>query len=101
MKKVTVSASLEYDCLIGSGLLAECGARFRAFGGSDKLMLVTDDKVASYYLENCKEMLQKAGFRVFSFVIANGEKSKNSDSYLRLLNTLAEHHFTRTDSIAA
>ncbi len=101
MKKVTVHASKSYDCLIGSGLLAECGPRFAAFGGSDKIMLVTDDKVASYYLETCENHLRQAGFRVYTFVIENGEKSKNSDSYLRLLNTLAEHHFTRTDSIAA
>ena len=101
MKRVSVNASAAYDCLIGSGLLNKSGELIRKLAGTDKIMVVTDDKVAGFYLEKLKNNLAAAGFDVFEFVIENGEKSKNGDSYLKLLNALAENHFTRSDSIAA
>ena len=43
MKKVTVSASSEYDVLIGAGLLTAAGKLLKdVLPGADKLAVITD-----------------------------------------------------------
>ena len=45
--------------------------------------------------------LQCAGFQVISFVFPAGEASKNGQTFLQLLNFLAENHITRSDCLIA
>ena len=98
MKTVKVSASKEYEVIIGSGLLLSAGEKFRAVAPkAEKAAIVSDDNVAPIYLEKVEKSLQAQGFQVCSFVFPHGEGSKNGRTYLEILNFMAANHISRSD----
>lgn len=101
MKTVTVNASKTYDIIIGSGILETIGSRVQALGGAEKVCIVSESTVFPLYGEDVKSSLQDAGFQVEAFVFPAGEASKNGQTFLALLNFLAEKKLTRSDMIVA
>lgn len=101
MKTVHVKASRSYDVLIGSGLLASLGSRAAAMKKVKKVCIVSDSNVWPLYGETTKKSLLDAELDAVEFVFPAGEASKNAETYLRLLNFLAENQLTRTDLIVA
>ena len=101
MKTITVNASEKYECIIGAGVLNHVSDYIKNLTSTEKIMIVSDDKVAELYLDKVKNNLMEAGFKVYQFIIENGEKSKNANNYIRLLNVLAENYFTRSDAMIA
>ncbi len=101
MNKVHVKASKEYDVLIESGLIKKCGSYIKEVLHSDKVVIVTDDKVADLYLEDVKTTLMQNGIFFSVYIFKNGEVSKNAETYLDLLQFLAQNHINRKDSIIA
>lgn len=101
MKTVSVTASRNYEVKIGRGLLDRAGEALRSLTRTDNIAIVTDSNVAPLYLDRVQESLRAAGYRVQSFVFPAGEPSKNGETYLKLLGFLADHHLTRTDTVAA
>lgn len=63
--------------------------------------VVTDENVEKLYLSQCKESLDNAGFEVYSFTVAAGEQSKSGQTYLNLMEFLAEIPLTRSDVLIA
>jgi len=57
--------------------------------------------VAPLYLNRVKDSLERAGFRVHSFVFPAGEDQKNGGTYLKLLEFLAARRLTRADGLIA
>ena len=101
MKTVTVSASKEYDVLIGTGLLAKLGDKVAKVVKPGKAVIVSDSNVWPLYGEAAANSLAKAGFEVTNYVFPAGEESKCGSVYLDLLNFLAENHVTRSDCLVA
>lgn len=101
MTTVPVNASRQYDVRIGAGLLSDTGVALRRVCGGDSVMLVCGDIVESLYADVVQRSLESAGYRVCRFVYPHGEASKTAETYLSLLNALAEHGLTRSDCIAA
>ena len=101
MKTVHVTASADYDVLIGSGLLPELGKRAKALSKARKVCIVSETNVFPLYGSTAETSLRDAGFEVVSFVFPSGEESKNGNTYLSLLNFLAESQLTRSDLIVA
>ncbi|MBQ2999467.1 MAG: 3-dehydroquinate synthase, partial [Clostridia bacterium] len=102
MKRITINASTNYDIVIGNGILQEAGTYCKnALGGVCRVCVVTDDTVASLYLERVRSSLECAGFSVESFVFPHGEASKNTDTLVALWEFLAEHRLTRSDALVA
>ncbi len=101
MIKVKVDASKSYEILIGRGLLAKAGELISPFMKTKTAVLVTDDKVASIYLDTVLSSLKKEGISAKTFIFPNGEKSKNSDTYIKILNFMAEHKICRKDTLIA
>lgn len=99
MKTVTVKASKTYDIYIENGLLDKAGEYISRVVKGKKLCIVTDDNVAPLYLDRVKKAL--CDFELCEFVIKNGEGSKNAESFIAILNFLAENHLTRSDSLVA
>lgn len=66
---------------------------------ASKIMLVSDDHVAPLYLEPLRT--EFSDYEVHECVIGAGEKHKNSDSWQKILNALAENGFTRNDALVA
>ena len=101
MKTVRVSASKSYDVLIGAGLLNTLGSHAAAMKKVKKVCIVSESNVWPLYGSAAKKSLLDAGLDAVEFVFPAGEESKNAQTYLNLLNFLAENHLTRTDLIVA
>ena len=101
MITVPVKASKEYNIHIGTGLMDRAGEYLRTVTKGDSVMLVCGDIVNSLYADRVTAALEQAGYRVARFVYPHGEQSKTPDTYLALLNALAEQGITRSDTILA
>lgn len=101
MKTVSVTASKHYQILIGSGLLPTLGQEVKKLGKAEKVCIVSESTVWPLYGGQAEESLKNAGFEVSSFVFPAGEASKNGNTYLTLLNQLAESRLTRSDVLVA
>ena len=101
MIKVRVEASKSYDILIEKGLLYRAGEYILPIAKTKEAVVVTDDKVAGLYLDILITSLEKSGINAIVFIFENGEKSKNSDTYIKLLNFMAEHKICRNDLLIA
>lgn len=101
MKIVTIEASRGYDVIIGSGLLTQLGSYASKLVGTCKVAIVSDSNVWPLYGEKATSALESHGFTVCNFVFPAGEESKNGETYLNILNFLAEQQLTRSDLLIA
>jgi len=102
MKTIKVSASKEYDVIIGSGLIESAASYIKPLAANaERAAIVSDDNVAPIYLEKLEKSLNSAGFETVSFVFPHGEASKNAATYVQILNFLAAAHITRSDLVIA
>ncbi len=100
MRTVPVKASRSYDVKIGSGLLKTLGTEAAIFC-SGSAVIISDSNVSPLYGQIAKESLENAGFSVISLVFPAGEESKTGQTYLALLQQLAQHQINRSDLLIA
>ncbi len=101
MTEIKVTTSRSYNVKIQSGLLERAGEEIKEYCKNGVCTVVTDDKVSALYYERLERSLKNAGICAVQFVFPNGEASKNAETYLALLNFLAEKQMTRSDPIVA
>lgn len=101
MKIIHVTASTEYDVKIGSGLLAQLGAEVANVCKVGTAAIISDSNVWPLRGEAAAASLLNAGYKVVHYAFPAGEESKNGDTYLAILNFLAENQITRSDCIVA
>ena len=101
MTSLTVRASRPYEVKIGNGQLSHLGEEAATLVTGRTAALVSDSHVAPLYLDRAREAMEAAGFRVCAFVFPAGEASKNGQTYLELLEFLAEQKVTRSDLLVA
>jgi len=101
MTTIHVSASRDYDVDIGAGLLDTLGSRAAELIRGRHAAVISDTNVAPLYLARAEESLKAAGFAVSPFVFPAGEESKNGETWLALLEYLAQEHLTRSDVLIA
>ncbi len=101
MNTVTVSASKQYEIRIGSGLLSGLGKAIRSLAAPKTVCLVSESTVFPLYGAAAVSSLESAGLNVVCFVFPAGEERKNGETYLELLNFLAQNQLTRSDWIVA
>lgn len=101
MRTLAVRASKTYDIYISDRLLGEAGDYLRKIVGGNIAAMVTDDLVDRLYSEIVEKSLANSGYRVVKFVIARGERSKNAENYLRLLDFLSVNKLSRSDVVVA
>ena len=101
MRKVTVNASKTYDILIEKGALDRIGALVHDIVGGGKVCIISDSNVAPIYMERVKNSLSKEGIKTAEYIFPAGEKSKNAQTFIEILNYLAEKGFTRKDTLIA
>ena len=102
MKTVRVQASVHYDILIEKGSLDRCGEyASHVFKTGSKAAIITDDTVASLYLERVKTSLEQAGYTVLSYIFPHGEDSKSAETLFCIYDFLVSEQVTRSDFIVA
>ena len=101
MTTIEIHASTSYSVAIGSGLLQTLGPKAAALGGAKKVCIVSDSNVWPLYGAAADTSLHAAGFDVSAFIFPAGEASKNGNTFLELLNFLAENRLSRSDLLVA
>ena len=101
MTRIHVSASKEYDVLIERGLFSQIGALCRNVVRGKKCVVVSDSHVAPLYMDAAIASLREAGFDASGYTFPAGEASKCGETYLDLLETLAQRQITRSDLLVA
>ena len=101
MNTVQVKASRSYEVHIGAGLLQTLGEKTAALVKGRTAAIVSDDTVCALYGAQARRSLEQAGFHVVIYEFPHGEQSKNGETYLNLLNFLAENRLTRADVLIA
>jgi 3-dehydroquinate synthase len=90
---------------VGEKLIPKTGSLLRRFvpesGKAGKIMVVTQKRIARYYGKPLLSSLQKAGFRVSSHFLPEGEKAKSQQELFRLYRTLLALDFERRDMLLA
>ena len=98
---VPVNASGCYDITIGSGILPQVGEILKGIRRACKTVIVTDSNVDKLYSDTVKASLENAGFSTEIYVFPAGEKSKNSENFIDILEFLASKEITRSDLVVA
>ena len=101
MTTIQVPTSSQYAVKIGSGLLSTLGAEAASLCKVGVAAIVSDSNVWPLYGQIAENSLREAGFDTVHFVFSAGEERKNGETYLQLLNFLAENQLTRSDLIVA
>ncbi|MDR0314430.1 MAG: 3-dehydroquinate synthase [Oscillospiraceae bacterium] len=101
MKTVTVPVSKKYDVLIGRDILRNIGGYALKTTAPCNAAIITDDIVDDLYAGVVEKSLKDSGFNVVKYVLANGECSKNMDSFSSVLEFLAQSEMSRSDIIIA
>ena len=101
MERITVSATKTYDILIGEELLGKAGELIREITSCKKAAIISDSTTSRLFSVKVTASLENSGFAVSEFTIPAGEESKSAENYIRLLNSLAEEKFSRSDLIVA
>lgn len=102
MNTIHVQASRSYDVIIDNGLLNSVGDYLSSvFANKCKVAIISDSNVFPLYGEMIKDSLTSAGFSVMQYIFPAGESSKNGNTYLSILNFLAENQLTRSDVLLA
>lgn len=101
MKTIQVAASKEYDVHIGYGLLSNTAQHVSQVKQPCKVVIVSDTNVAPVYMDTVTYALSSAGYEVLSYVFSAGEDRKNGNTYLCILDFLAQNKLTRSDLLIA
>lgn len=104
MKENKINVDLtdkSYDVFIRKDILSDSGKYLSNLNISKKILLVTQNKIPKIFTNKVKQSLHKAGFRVFLLVLPSGEKYKNLDSLLKIVNFAIKNKFERNDSFCA
>lgn len=101
MNTVTVSTSRTYSVLIGTNLIHSAGSHILKIHAPCKAAIISDSNVWPIYGEAVCNSLEKAGFSVIHYTFAAGESSKNAQTYIDIVNTLAQDQLTRSDLLIA
>ena len=101
MRKVTVNASKTYDIIIEKGAIDLVGKLTKDIISKGKVCIISDTNVAPIYLERVKNSLSQEGIKVISYIFPAGEKSKNAQTFIDILNFLAQEGLSRKDTLIA
>ncbi len=101
MRKVLIKASKKYEVLIEKGLLKKSGELISHYAGGDSAVIVTDENVAGIYADIVEKSLKEAKINVFKFVAPAGEKAKSTETYMNLINFLAQKSLNKNDVIVS
>ncbi len=89
-----------YPIYIEKGILAQSDKYIKKIYQGNKIMIISDDQVYSYYGELLTNILNKE-FIVEHVIVPHGEQSKRFDILPSLYKALLDFKLTRTDLIVA
>lgn len=100
-KRIKITASSDYEVVVGTNILSNCGRLISEVVSPCKAAVISDDKVYGLYGKTVSSALNESGFDVCSFVFPNGERSKTIFTLSDILEYLSAKQITRSDLIIA
>jgi len=94
-------ATHAYRVVIGDGLMARAGAWLAAVLPQKRVVVITDQTVASLHLPAFMQGLAEAGFDARQLVVAQGERSKSLAVYGQVTDALLEIGVERRTAVVA
>ncbi len=101
MKTVTVNTSNKYNILIDYSSLNKAGKICADTIGVCRGVIITDSTVDKLYANTLESSLVSAGYQISKLVFEAGEKSKNAETLMSILEFMAEKGLTRSDCVFA
>lgn len=99
MIKIQVNTANPYEVAIVDNQLFWFGSYLKSIHKPCKTFIITDDNVASLYLDIVRHSLVSAGFNVSNFVFNSGEQNKTMNTYLEIIKSVAQNRLNREDII--
>ena len=96
-----VTASREYDVLVGRDCLAELGPALWSRAPGGQAVVCCDEHVAPLYLATVRESLKRAGYGVSEIVIPAGETQKTLARVEELYGVAYDRGVRRSDTLVA
>lgn len=101
MRKLEINLdTISYDIIIEAGILAKLSSYIANVYKNKRVYILTDDVVASLYLDKVSEELSKA-YEVKSVIIPHGEESKSLKVYEDVCKKLLELDIKRNELMIA
>jgi 3-dehydroquinate synthase len=102
MKLIEVKlGSRSYKVHVEHGLLKKTGAIVRSFCSSDKIMILSTPTVYRLYGKMVFKSLSSKGFKVYPFLIPDGESYKNEKTLFKVLHQMTLLSFQRDSCLLA
>ncbi len=92
---ISKTKDINYPIIIERNALNKVNEYFNL--DNKKVLIVTDDGVPKKYLETLEDKIDNT----YTYVIKQGEASKNFDNYKDILEFMVKNKFTRTDCVIA
>jgi len=92
---ISKTKDINYPIIIERNALNKVNEYFNL--DNKKVLIVTDDGVPKKYLETLEAKIDNT----YTYVIKQGEASKNFDNYKNILEFMVKNKFTRTDCVIA
>ena len=89
----------QYRIEIQAGLRHAIGEQVAKVWSKRKVLLISDEHVASYYFDVTAQNLALNGFEVVPAVLPAGEQTKSLEAVNYLVGVMAENGFTRQDGV--
>ncbi len=86
------------EIIIRRGILDCAGDILKS---DSRIAIITDTNVDALYAQRLADSFEKAGMDTVKYVFPAGERSKNVNTYIKVINFLAENRLTRTDTVVA
>lgn len=87
--------------LIEKGLFENFGHHVLNITEPCKVLILSDETVAKFYIEKLRKNLEKSGFKVSEFIIKPGEKSKTLSTATKIYEKMAADFFSRSDMVVS
>ncbi len=103
MKKITVRLkNRPYPVIVGKHLLARMGNLLKPLRLGSKVFIVSNRKVAGYFLKEVRRSLTRSGFEVHSHLLPHGnERDKSDKTLFDLWKKMAAVRLERSSTILA
>ena len=88
-----------YDIIIKKGILKNVCEEIKKVYKGEKIFIITDDIVSSFYLDKVSQDLKSGGYSVDYIVLPNGESTKSLSSLEVIYDALIDFKMTRKDLI--
>ena len=90
-----------YDIIVGERLLNKCSDAIAAIVPDKKVIIVSDQTVARFYLHRLTNALEEKQIRCRSIILPPGEGTKNLEQFANLMETLLEQKPDRATTLIA